>query len=105
MDPKSKAKMNEFIDANKEVAGNRIFNKYIEENVRMLDEANKRSFLYKNKITPERQKIQSSVGYNKVSFHDRKETEYQINLHKYFPKENASQEKFYPAKALTGNVT
>ncbi len=39
-----------------------------------------------------------------MSFQDRKETEYQINLHKYFPKENASQEKFYPAKALTGNM-
>jgi hypothetical protein len=37
MDPKSKAKMNEFIEANKEITSNRIFNKYIEENVRMLD--------------------------------------------------------------------
>ena len=37
MDSKSKAQLNEYIDSNKEITNNRIFNKYIEENVRMLD--------------------------------------------------------------------
>jgi hypothetical protein len=38
----------------------------------MLDEANKKAFLYKNKITPERKSIASSVGYNKLQYTDRK---------------------------------
>jgi hypothetical protein len=37
-----------------------------------MEEANKKSFLYKNKVSPMRNKIASSVNYNKISFVDRK---------------------------------
>jgi hypothetical protein len=72
MDSKTKSKINELIESNKEISNNQIFNKYIEENVRMLDEANKKSFLYKNSISPSKRNIAPSIGYNKIDYKDRK---------------------------------
>lgn len=63
----------EWDSSQQEVINNRIFNRYIEENLKLMDEANKKAFLYKNKVSPKKQQsARQNLDYNKVSFRDRK---------------------------------
>lgn len=55
-----------------------------------MEDANKKSFLYKNHLNPAQVRVASSHNYNKIPFHDRKEAEYERNLEKYYPKESPS---------------
>lgn len=56
-----------------EVTNNRIFNRYIEENLKLMEEANKKAFLYKNRVDPRQHESARREGdYNRVSFRDRK---------------------------------
>ena len=49
-----------------------------------MDEANKKAYLYKNKVSPTKTPVVSaSVNYNKIDYPNRKEAEYQRNLAKY----------------------
>ena len=51
-----------------------------------MEEANKKTYLYKNKVSPSPQKQRSSashLNYNKVPYVDKKEVEYERNLAKY----------------------
>jgi hypothetical protein len=56
----------------KETLGSKIFNKYIEENLKMMEDANKKSFLYKNNTNGSQARVASSHNYNKIPFYDRK---------------------------------
>ena len=46
----------------------------------MMDEASKKAYLYKNQTQVPQQRVSSSVNYNKVPFHQRKEAEYERNI-------------------------
>lgn len=49
-----------------------------------MDEANKKSYLYKNRISPVKNAVvSSSVNYNKIDYPNRKEAQYERNLAKY----------------------
>jgi hypothetical protein len=41
-----------------------------------MDEASKKAYIYKNQTQISQQRISSSLNYNKVPFHQRKEAEY-----------------------------
>ena len=41
-----------------------------------MNEVERKSYLYKNQTPITQQRISSSLNYNKVSFHNRKEAEY-----------------------------
>lgn len=71
-----KNKIKNAIDTNKESINNKIFNRYIEENLKLMDQASKKSFLYKNQTQMTQQRISSSLNFNKVPFHQRKEAQY-----------------------------
>lgn len=49
-----------------------------------MEEANKKAYVYKNKVSPKKgQSVAQNMDYNKVSFRDRKEAEYERNLESY----------------------
>ena len=42
-----------------------------------MDEANRKAYLYKNKVSPSKQaQVSQDVNYNKIPFRNRKEAEY-----------------------------
>jgi hypothetical protein len=66
----------------------------------MMEDATKKSFLYKNHLNPAQVRVASSHNYNQLPFHDRKEAEYERNLEKYYPKDSPSPS---PTKANRQN--
>ena len=63
----------EWDSSQKDVINNRIFNRYIEENLKLMDEANKKAYVYKNKVSPKKHhSVAQNMDYNKVSFRERK---------------------------------
>lgn len=70
----------------------------------MMDQANKKTYLYKNQAQVDQKRIATSLNYNKVSFHNRKELEYERNLQKYYPKEESPSPKKGQNRG-TGNGT
>jgi hypothetical protein len=57
--------------------------------------------MYKNQIQPEHKRVASSLNYNKVPFHNRKEAEYEKNLEKFYPKNDPSPS---PRKGQNNNM-
>lgn len=56
-----------------EIANNKIFNRYIEENLKLLDQANRKAYIYKNKVSPQKKAdVAQNISYNRISFRDRK---------------------------------
>lgn len=52
---------------------NKIFNNYIQENLKLMEETNKKAYVYRNSASPvKRPKAAEDVEYNKISFRDRK---------------------------------
>ena len=80
-----------------EGVSSRIFNRYIEENLKMMDEANRKAFLYKNQREPQHRSA-ASLNYNKVRHYDRKEAEYERNLEKYYPRQDPVSPMKKPSK-------
>lgn len=76
----SREKIKSMVELSKESIGTKIFNRYIQENLKLMDDATKKAFLYKNNLNPAQVRTASSHNYNKVPFHDRKEAEYEKNL-------------------------
>lgn len=62
-------------------ADSRIFNKYVQENLRQLEEADRKKYLYKNRLAPNYEG--PKVNYKKLSFQQRKEFQYNENLKEY----------------------
>ena len=49
-----------------------------------MEEANKKAFLYRNKVAPQKQQsARQQMDYNKVGYKDRKEAEYERNLEQF----------------------
>lgn len=53
-----------------------------------MNQADRKSYLYKNQTPVTQQRISSTLNYNKVPFQHRKEAEYQRNLDRYYPKDS-----------------
>lgn len=64
----------EWDSSQQDILNNRVFNRYIEENLKLMDEANRKAYIYKNKVSPKKhQSVAQNINYNKVSFRERKE--------------------------------
>lgn len=49
-----------------------------------MEQANKKAYVYKNKITPKKtQGVAQNIDYNRLSFKDRKQAEYERNLENF----------------------
>jgi hypothetical protein len=58
-----------------------VFNKYVQENLRKLEESEQKKYLYKNRLPPDYEG--PKVGYKKLNFQERKEFKYNENLKDY----------------------
>lgn len=54
------------VESLKNYTDTRVFNKYVEENLRKLEEADKKKYLYKNRLPPEYEG--PKVNYRKMKF-------------------------------------
>lgn len=62
----------------KKYSDNRVFNKYVQQNLRKLEEADKKKYLYKNRLPPDYEG--PKVNYKKLKFEERKEFKYNESL-------------------------